>query len=393
MSNNFSVTDHEYELKDGVSIISTTDLRGRITYANAAFIEASGYSEDELIGKPHNLVRHPDMPREAFADLWETLGEGQAWTGMVKNRRKNGDYYWVLANVTPLRKTLPTKGYLSVRNKPSRAQIAETERLYQQINSGNAAHLIIRHGKVTRRGWPGVLTVLRRIPIGIRIMLTASFAAILMAALGMLGWWETASQPQLVGVPGWLPLSLAVAGGMGGLLLLLFGYFISSTILKPIDRALEVAHAIAWGNLSTEFEINASDETGQLLGALNQMKTNLVAVMSEVGSHVHGISTEAKGIAELSSRIQSGTTQLGQAAENMEKLTNIVRAHAEHNNAMNQSVASASPLNIKDKSENIGEIVQQLATMEEQMLAATLALQQEVGNLEQAVHVFKLDDI
>ena len=102
MRNNQPVTRKEYILRDNQAPISRTDAKGKITFANADFIEASGFDEDELIGKPHNIVRHPDMPPEAFADLWKCLHQGQSWTGMVKNRRKNGDYYWVLANASPL---------------------------------------------------------------------------------------------------------------------------------------------------------------------------------------------------------------------------------------------------------------------------------------------------
>jgi len=97
------VTGIEYRMQAGQSIVSKTDTKGRITYVNPAFIEVSGFTEDELLGKAHNIVRHPDMPPEAFADLWRTLQAGEPWTGLVKNRRKNGDFYWVVANVVPVK--------------------------------------------------------------------------------------------------------------------------------------------------------------------------------------------------------------------------------------------------------------------------------------------------
>jgi aerotaxis receptor len=104
MRQNLPVTGIEYPLGDDKHIVSKTDLKGRITYVNPYFIETSGFSEQELIGAPHNLVRHPDMPPEAFHDLWSTLQAGLPWTGLVKNRRKNGDFYWVEASVTPILK-------------------------------------------------------------------------------------------------------------------------------------------------------------------------------------------------------------------------------------------------------------------------------------------------
>lgn len=103
MRTNLPITQQEYVLRDGATIVSRTDLKGKITYINDDFLEASGFTTSELIGQPHNLVRHPDMPEEAFADLWKTLQAGKPWTGLVKNRRKNGDHYWVVANATPVR--------------------------------------------------------------------------------------------------------------------------------------------------------------------------------------------------------------------------------------------------------------------------------------------------
>ena len=94
------LTEHEYELRDDQNLLSRTDLQGRITYAAPGFIEASGYSLEELLGAPHNIVRHPDMPEQAFANFWDTIQRGEIWSGLVKNRRKNGDYYWVRAHVT-----------------------------------------------------------------------------------------------------------------------------------------------------------------------------------------------------------------------------------------------------------------------------------------------------
>lgn len=102
MKNNQPVTQRDYQFADNVTLMSTTDTQSHITYANAAFIEVSGFSREEIIGQPHNAVRHPDMPAQAFADMWATLKAGQSWTALVKNRRKNGDHYWVRANASPI---------------------------------------------------------------------------------------------------------------------------------------------------------------------------------------------------------------------------------------------------------------------------------------------------
>ena len=103
MRENLPVTQKAYDFPADQTLISVTDLKGRITYCNSSFISVSGYTREELMGQPHNLVRHPDMPEEAFRDMWATIEGGRPWTALVKNRRKNGDHYWVVANVTPLR--------------------------------------------------------------------------------------------------------------------------------------------------------------------------------------------------------------------------------------------------------------------------------------------------
>jgi len=151
MRNNLPVTDNEYVMRDRAMLVSKTDLKGRITYCNREFIEASGFSERELIGEPHNLVRHPDMPPEAFADLWHTLKTGKPWTGIVKNRRKNGGYYWVEANVTQLIENGQTVGYMSVRSKPTAAQVEAATRLYREMREGHS-HLRLEDGKLVASG-------------------------------------------------------------------------------------------------------------------------------------------------------------------------------------------------------------------------------------------------
>lgn len=123
MRNNQPVSQREYLFDDNATLMSTTDLNSHITYANDAFIEASGFTADEINGQPHNMVRHPDMPSEAFADMWATLKQGEPWTALVKNRRKNGDHYWVRANVTPIMQDGKPREYLSVRTKPTAQEI------------------------------------------------------------------------------------------------------------------------------------------------------------------------------------------------------------------------------------------------------------------------------
>lgn len=139
MRNNQPVTQRECTFPDQQRLISTTDLKGQITYCNKAFIEISGFSATELLRAPHNLVRHPDVPSAVFEHMWQTLKQGQPWMGVVKNRCKNGDHYWVSAYVTPILEKGQVTGYESVRIKPSAEQVKRTEALYKRINAGRSA--------------------------------------------------------------------------------------------------------------------------------------------------------------------------------------------------------------------------------------------------------------
>ncbi len=139
MRTNLPVTANEHLMHDDQLIVSSTDLKGIITSFNRDFVEISGFTSEELLGAPHNLIRHPDMPAAAFADLWRTVKAGKPWTGIVKNRCKNGDFYWVEANISPLRKGGQITGYISVRRKPSQEQIAAAEMIYARLRAGKPA--------------------------------------------------------------------------------------------------------------------------------------------------------------------------------------------------------------------------------------------------------------
>ncbi len=139
MKNNQPITDKEIKMEPGQVIVTRTDLKGTITYANQAFIDISGYSEQELLGNNHNMVRHPDMPTEAFKDLWSTLKNGDPWVGIIKNRCKNGDYYWVEAHVTPIYKNGQVVEFMSFRKQPTQDKINQAQTLYQEISAGNAS--------------------------------------------------------------------------------------------------------------------------------------------------------------------------------------------------------------------------------------------------------------
>ncbi len=128
-----TIVDEEIPYPDGKLIVSRTDIKGFITHANQAFVDMSGYTREELIGANHNILRHPDMPAVAFKGLWDTVEKGEKWQGFVKNLRKDGTYYWVKATVIPNIRNGQLMGYTSVRRKPSRSKIRESEALYATL--------------------------------------------------------------------------------------------------------------------------------------------------------------------------------------------------------------------------------------------------------------------
>ena len=136
---NLPVTSVEQTFGEDQRLISATDTASNITYCNAEFAAMSGFSQEELIGSPHNLVRHPDMPAEVFRQMWQYLKAGKSWMGIVKNRSKNGNFYWVSAYVTPILENGRVIGYESVRVKPTREQVRRAEALYARLRAGKAA--------------------------------------------------------------------------------------------------------------------------------------------------------------------------------------------------------------------------------------------------------------
>ena len=173
----------EVVMPDGCVLVSRTDLKGKITFVNAAFISISGYTEEELVGAPHKIVRHPDMPKEAFADLWATVRAGMPWEGMVKNRTKQGGFYWVRANVTPIIENEKVVGYMSVRLKPSREEIAAAEKLYASMRDGTSK-VTLSGGRLQGNSWKDrctralqSLSVRLNIGFGLLSVLTVAIAA------------------------------------------------------------------------------------------------------------------------------------------------------------------------------------------------------------------------
>jgi aerotaxis receptor len=329
MRSNLPVTGIEYELREGQAIVSKTDTKGNITYVNPCFIEVSGFSREELIGQPHNLVRHPDMPVEAFADLWSQLKAGRPWTGMVKNRRKNGDFYWVHASVTPVTENGRTMGYMSVRTRATREQIAAAEALYRRLREQRARGWGIEGGRPVRTDWRRHLRIIDEAPVIQRLNATMLCVCALQIAVAVLarGWPQAcALLALLISIGGWWAMHRAIA--------------------VPIQHAIRAARALAAGDLSSSCPIGPVDDMGQLLRSLHQVNVNLRATIGDVRSGVQSIETStgeiARGNADLARRTESQAASLDQTAASMAQLAAAVTQNTDSAVQADQLVMDAA---------------------------------------------------
>ncbi|MBL8332141.1 MAG: PAS domain-containing protein [Rubrivivax sp.] len=265
MRKNLPVTQQEYVLPDGMTIVSCTDLKGRITYVNADFLTASGFETDELIGKAHNIVRHPDMPEEAFADLWRTLQAGRPWTGLVKNRCKNGNFYWVVANATPLLENGAVSGYMSVRTRPTREQVAAADAAYRLFREGRAAGLAIEEGRVVRSGAGALLSLPGRVIERTSVGAKAAFTGVLaLAAAGL-----------AAGAGLWHSVPLAAGAGVAMAATLVAGWQLTRRVRRALGTSATFLDAFSQGRFDGIVEAHGSDEASQALLALKRVQTRI----------------------------------------------------------------------------------------------------------------------
>ncbi len=263
MKLNMPVTGVEQFMRDGEFIVSRTDTKGLITYVNPYFLEISGFNEAELIGTAHNIVRHPDMPPEAFKDLWDTLKAGKPWTGYVKNRTKNGDHYWVLANATPIFESGTITGYLSVRSKPDSATTSAVGKIYAQFKAGQANGLAIREGKVVKTGLiPSLLDTIKNQSITTRIWSLTAILMAIMLAVGLLGMKGMAD-------------SISMAIGIALVLGLLLARSTIKAVIDPIQSVSAHMREVSQGNFNITVDKVRNDEIGGMTDAFKSLYIRL----------------------------------------------------------------------------------------------------------------------
>lgn len=346
MRTNLPITNIEHKLPDGEFIVSKTDLAGRIIYANRPFIEISGYSEEELIGQHHNLIRHPHMPAAAFADMWRTLKAGRAWSGMVKNRCKNGGFYWVQANANPIWEGNEIVGFMSMRTQLSPENIEVAEHLYQQIREGKANHLKIKDGKAVRKGIAGWLDNLKNLALKQQFAIIAVLQALLLIMVNGI-----AIVPNTL--PSWLPTSLTIVAL--ALTALLWNKF-SRRLLAPLQRVIRLCQVVASGDVRMRPPEKACVEIGQLMHAINTMNGNLSSIVSDVRVVSEALSGSTQHIYQTSDALSSAANEqaasVEQTAAALEQMSASIKQNSDNANSTNQLAQHAA-----DNSRRSGETV------------------------------------
>ncbi len=358
MKKNFPVTQVERPLMDTQNLISTTDTKGQITYANADFCEVAGFDLNELEGAPHNIVRHPDMPPEAFADLWKNLKNDLPWMGIVKNRCKNGDHYWVDAYVMPIRRDGETVEYQSVRTQADPARIARAEAIYQEIQAG-------------------------RLPLKLRLpRLSLAWRLTLLACVGFL--------PLMIGVVarfdyayllGALILSLGIV--LGGL----------QFCLRQCKELIKQARSVVDNPLMQLIYFGRVDDLSQVQLALKMQESQIRAVVARVLDS----STHAETLAAASNRSSESTRDnLSAQQQELEQVATAMNEMASTSQEIARSATAAaeSAQRAREISGEGGQVVDDsivaIKSLADQLQKAACLirdLDQQGGRIDEVVNV------
>jgi aerotaxis receptor len=280
-------------LEAGKPIVTKTNLEGRITYANDSFVRISGFTREELVGSHHNIVRHPDMPKEAFADLWRVIKQGNPWRGLVKNRTKDGDYYWVEAFVTPLTENGRIVGYMSVRSTPARADVEATETLYAAVRAGR--------DRFPATPSPSPLSRLRSGVFGLcgAIAVAGSVVAVLAG-----------------GIP-------ALLGGAVAVLAVVLGGRLELALFRPLGRVSEALLQIDEGRLDQRISLGGG--LPAIAGQLEATRIHLRAMFADVLVSTRDVDSGAENLeqsmAALAQEAQVQRERIMQIAAAMEQMS------------------------------------------------------------------------
>ncbi|MDR9468965.1 PAS domain-containing protein [Marinospirillum sp.] len=381
MRNNQPVKDTEYPLSERSVIISHTDAQGKITYVNDDFIHFAGFSEQELLGQPHNIIRHPDMPAEVFRDAWATLKQGRAWQGIIKNRCKDGGHYWVKANMNPDGQG----GFMSVRLKPSTEEIQQASQLYRQMQNGRKIRFHLGH-VIT----PGFLARIGRyfgnldFPRKAMLLYLVSFLGMALAAF-----FEILASSD----PAPLLRLVTLMGGVGVTGLLLLWYLVNKQ-LGRLQQLSHIALEIGKGNLRTETPLGKSDAIGQVFNAMQTMRNRLYEIAFQFNRSSSSLNSSADELVASSQQTAEGAQEQSQAAASMaaalEELSASVEQIGENAKAAHEAstqageVANSGARAVNDSTQEIASIADAVRESSEE-LEELDGLSDQIGSIVETI--------
>lgn len=364
MRTNLPVTQTERFLQPGRPIVTKTDLKGRITYVNASFVEISGFTAEELLGAPHNIVRHPDMPPAAFADLWATSKRGEPWRGLVKNRAKNGDFYWVEAFVTPIKENGETVGYISVRVPPDKAEVTRAEQLYRDVREGRAQ-------------LPATAPLISLSSIGNRLLaLWALVAALLVGALMVPSEYAWA-----LGIPG-----LAVIAGAA--------LWQRNSLLRPLSLLEKALADVDEGQLARRI-VPVGGMLDRLFMQAESMRLHTRAMFAdvliaarEVAERSDELQRSISELEETSGNQSSRVMQVAAAMEEMSVSVSEISSNTEQSLEASQSTDEAARTSQRDMDSSTSS-VQAVVQVVEETQGAVDAMQASIQHIGEFARLIK----
>jgi PAS domain S-box-containing protein len=330
-------------------LISTTDLKSYIQHANQEFIAMSGFSEHELIGSPHNMVRNPDMPKEAFKSLWDALKQGRPWMGMVKNRCKNGDYYWVDAYITAVMESGQTIGYQAVHVQPDESYVSNAERLYAKMLSGASVRL--------------------------HSLLSWRHKQLLVQAVGLMTMVAIIAVPTLS-----LPIKL-VAAALTGVLALAVNWAMSA----QMNRVLAISREVCDDPMARALYTGRYDELGSLELAIKALRSQTETILTRVDE-------SATRLTKLAEQANSAVSVTDSAINNQQQeLSSVSSAVTEMSAAINEVAANTS--HTSTAAEQADRSVTQGHKSIEASLSATTQLASNIDDITTLIHGLGADSL
>ncbi len=349
-----SHSPNEFVIDDSDLLVLLGDAGSKFLYANPSYLKACGYDWSELKGTVAARMMHKDNPPQVLMDMTYAIRVTKSpWTGIIKNRRKNGDYYWLRLNISPIYSGRKFAGSLMVHSKPTRQEIAHIEPLYKLMLDGQHKKLMLRHGRAfTANAWGKALLWMREQGLRGRIMAA-------MAALNGVGMAGLAVSSASVSAPSFWLAAAALLGASVAM-----GFFLHRSVVLPLREVARFANQIAAGDLGSQMSSNRSDEVGAVIRALTQMNLNMRATVIDVRDGVglmkRATSEIAAGTLDLSSRTESQASSLQETAASMEQMNVTVRANSDTARQASQVAATAS-----EAAETGGKVVNEvIATMD-----------------------------